>query len=267
MLKSILFLLYFVAFGSTVLSAGETFLLIDGLTNKKITAVGSDIENRISPCSTFKIPLALMGYDAGILHDEITPSWSFQEGYDDYLEAWQAPITPKSWIQYSCVWYSKVLSIKIGIEKMQSYLAAMRYGNQDLSNQLIEPGLMNPSWINSSLLISPKEQVTFIQKMILGTLTISPNAIQTTKMLLFKEDLPQGWKLFGKTGWSGSYIGKDGKMIEHGWFVGWIEKDDRFFPFAYLIRDEKIALDQRIPRVKELLKTAIFGINSPHSEA
>jgi beta-lactamase class D len=39
-----------------------------------------------------------------------------------------------------------------------------------------------------------------------------------TKTLLFKEVSPDGWKLFGKTGWSGSDIGKDGKTLEHGWF-------------------------------------------------
>jgi len=65
--------------------------------------------------------------------------------------------------------------------------------------------------------------------------------------------LPEGWKLFGKTGWSGSDIAKDGKTLEHSWFVGWIEKHDSFYPFAYLIRDKKINLDQRIPRVKQLL--------------
>ena len=74
-----------------------------------------------------------------------------------------------------------------------------------------------------------------------------------TKAILFKEELPEGWKLFGKTGWSGSDIAKDGKTLEHGWFVGWIEKDCYFFPFAYLIRAQKINLDQRIPRVKQLL--------------
>ena len=86
-----------------------------------------------------------------------------------------------------------------------------------------------------------------------GQLPISPKAIQMTKMLLFKEELAEGWKLFGKTGWSGSDIAKDCKTLEHSWFVGWIEKDDDFYPFAYRIREKKINLDQRFPRVKQLL--------------
>jgi beta-lactamase class D len=49
-----------------------------------------------------------------------------------------------------------------------------------------------------------KRQVNFIQKMVLGKLPISFDSIQMTNAILFKEELSEGWKLFGKTGWSGS---------------------------------------------------------------
>ncbi|MCE2982999.1 MAG: hypothetical protein LW832_05480 [Parachlamydia sp.] len=236
-----------------VFSAEENFLLIDGKTDEVITKLGSNINKQMSPCSTFKIPLSLMGYDAGVLKDEANPTWDFQEGYDDWLVSWRAPQSPLSWMKYSCVWYSKVLSIELGLRKIQNYLTSMEYGNQDASGGLADPGPLNPFWINSSVEISPKEQVDFLQKMILAKLPISYRAIQVTRVILFKEELPEGWKLFGKTGWSGSDIAKDGKTLEHSWFVGWIEKHDSFYPFAYLIRDKKINLDQRIPRVKQLL--------------
>jgi beta-lactamase class D len=139
------------------------------------------------------------------------------------------------------------------VERIQNYLSSIEYGNEDISGGLAEPGPTDVAWINSSLTISPQEQVNFVQKMILGKLPISSSAIQMTKTLLFKEELSGGWKLFGKTGWSGSAIAKDGISLEHGWFVGWIEKGEVFFPFAYLIRERKINLDQRIPRAKQLL--------------
>lgn len=240
-------------FDTRTVFAEENFLLINGITNETVLELGPHVEERISPCSTFKITLSLIGYDAGILIDETTPTWDFQNGYDDWLASWRAPISPKSWMQYSCVWYSKVLSLQLGLEKIQSYLTSIKYGNQNMSGGLAVPGPMNPAWINSSLKISPREQVDFIQKMVVDKLPISSNAIQMTKVILLKEESPEGWKLFGKTGWSGSDIGKDGKTLEHGWFVGWIEKDNNFFPFAYLIREQKINLDQRIPRVKQLL--------------
>ena len=237
--------------------AEESFLLIDGNTNEVIMQCGPHVEERISPCSTFKIALSLMGYDAGILIDSTDPIWNFQEGYDDWLTAWRSPQTPKSWMQYSCVWYSKVLSLTLGLESIQRYLSAMEYGNMDMSGGLAQPGAAGPAWINSSLMISPREQVSFIQKIVTNTLPVSPSATKMTKTLLFKEELSNGWKLFGKTGWSGSDIAQDGITLEHGWFVGWCENGDRFFPFAYLIRARKISLDQRIPRVKQLIDEAI----------
>jgi len=232
----------------------ENFLLINGVTDEVITELGPNIDKQMSPCSTFKIPLSLMGYDTSVLEDETNPIWDFHEGYDDWLVSWRSPQTPLSWMKYSCVWYSKVLSFKLGLGKIQNYLASIDYGNQDVSGGLAEPGPLDPFWINSSLKISPREQVNFIQKMIRAQLPIFTNAIQMTKAILFKEELPEGWKLFGKTGWSGSDIAKDDKTLEHGWFVGWIEKDHSFYAFAYLIRDKKINLDQRIPRVKQLIR-------------
>ncbi len=235
-------------------SAEETFLIINGITADTVLEIGPHIYTQISPCSTFKMALSLMGYDAGILKNEKKPIWNFQTSYDDWLPAWRSPQTPQSWMQHSCVWYAKLLALQLGPEKIQSYLASFKYGNQDISGGLPEPGGENPAWINSSLKISPKEQVELIQKMVNGKLPISSHAVQMTKTLLFKEDLSNGWQLFGKTGWSGSDIGTDGKTLEHSWFVGWIEKDLNFFPFAYLIREQKINLEKRIPRVKQLLE-------------
>ncbi len=228
-------------------SAEENFLLIDGIRDEIVLELGPRINERISPCSTFKIALSLMGFDAEILKDDNKPTWAFQEGYDDFLESWKAPQTPKSWMKYSCIWYSKVLVLQLGLEKVQDYLGSLEYGNQDMSG-----GLTN-AWVNSSLKISPEGQVDFIQKMIHERLPVSSTAIQMTKEILFVEELPEGWKLFGKTGWGGYVKEQDSKNLEIAWFVGWVEKNDIFFPFAYNIRENKINLTQRIPRVKQLL--------------
>lgn len=58
-------------------SAEENFLLIDGTSNEIIIECGANINRQMSPCSTFKIPLSLMGYDTAILEDEINPVWDF----------------------------------------------------------------------------------------------------------------------------------------------------------------------------------------------
>jgi beta-lactamase class D len=228
-------------------SAEETFFMINGRTNEKMMEFGPKLHERISPCSTFKITLSLIGYDAEILKTAEVPIWEFQEGYDD------GPQTPQSWMSSSCIWFSKVLALQLGVETIKEYLALLEYGNEDLTGGFPQPGFSRPAWIHSSLKISPYEQVHFLQKMIQGTCPFSSHAVTMTKRILFREELPNGWQLFGKTGWSGSVSNEADDSMEYSWFIGWIEKDTLFFPFAYLICDKKIDLEQRIPRVKQLI--------------
>lgn len=77
-------------------SAEENFLLINGTTDEIITEFGPNIHKQMSPCSTFKIPLSLMGYDAEVLKDETNPTWDFQEGHDAWLVSWRVPQSPLS---------------------------------------------------------------------------------------------------------------------------------------------------------------------------
>lgn len=229
------------------LFAKETFLLTNGVTNEVVHAVG-DLDERVSPCSTFKIALSLMGYDTGILQGRETPIWEFQEGYENDFSVWKISQTPLSWMKYSCVWYSKILALQIGQNSLQSYLVSFEYGNKDLSGGIPNPGSTSPAWISSSLKISPKEQVVFLQKIVQGQLPISQHALQMTKALIFREELANGLRLYGKTGGGDSADG-----LEVGWFVGWLEEEKFFFPFAYHICDQRVEYAQIIPRVKWLI--------------
>lgn len=222
----------------------EDFFLIDANTNQVLLESGMHTNDRASPCSTFKIALSVMGYDAGILTDENTPIWDFQEEYVDYIASWKAPQTPLTWMKNSCVWYSQVLVKELGAKQIQRYLQLLQYGNQDMS------GGLTTAWIGSSLQISPKEQVHFIYKMLHGDLPISNKAVQLTKSLLFIEELPEGWKLFGKTG-TGP-LNKE-ERTEINWLVGWIEKEENTFIFSYAIRNQKIMPSERISRIKQIL--------------
>lgn len=79
-----------------------------------------DCEKRYAPCSTFKVALSLMVFDAKILIDEMHPIWFFEEGYPDYLDEWKQNQNPNSWIKNSCVWYSQILTKQLGIKKFQT---------------------------------------------------------------------------------------------------------------------------------------------------
>jgi beta-lactamase class D len=234
------------------LQASENFILLNCPPGAALIEEGPAIDVQISPCSSFKITLCLMGFDASILSDGNEPTWPFQEGYDSDLERWKAPHTPQLWLKNSCVWFSKVLAEQLGPKQMQAYVSAFLYGNGDASGLLPDGGNDPTYWIHSSLKISPREQALFLQTMLKRELPISDNALAITRELLFIEELADGWKLFGKTGYSGRSA-PPRIPYEFGWFVGWIERDEKVLPFAYLICQDNIALGERIPRTKQLL--------------
>jgi beta-lactamase class D len=68
--------------------------------------------------------------------------------------------------------------------------------------------------------------------------------MQMTRNLLLIEEWPVGWKLYGKTG----------SCSNVGWFVGWIENKQHFFPFAY---QGPLCRSERILRVKQLISLAL----------
>ncbi len=237
----------FISLASLGFSSEENFLLLDATTDDIVFELGPHINERVTPCSTFKIALSLMGYDTGLLIDEKRPTLDFKKEYVDYIESWKTSQTPKSWIRNSCVWYSQILTKAMGIKAIQNYLTLFEYGNEDMT------GGITQAWLSSSLKISPKEQVHFLNKIVHTNIFISLNAIQTTKSLLYIEEFPAGWKLFGKTG-MGSINEQDSTKLDIGWFIGWVERDGYYFTFAYNIRDREIDPAQRIPRVKKLIE-------------
>ena len=201
-----------------------------------------DCSSRYSPCSSFKIALALVGYDAGILKDANHPQWPFKEKYAAPLESWKHSQTPATWIQNSCVWYSQVLTSKLGMKRFQDYVNQFDYGNRDVSGDKGQNNGLTHAWLSSSLKISPEEQAIFLEKLLANTLPVSDNAHRMTKKIIYIEDLPEGWALYGKTG-SGLLLCADRTQkldIKHGWFIGWIEKCNKKIIFIHhIIEDTK----------------------------
>ena len=79
-------------------------------------------------------------------------------------------------------------------------------------------GLTN-AWVSSSLQISPLEQVEFLHKIVKQQLPVSKKSYAYAKNIMYILEMAGGWKLYGKTG-----NGKLKNDMQHGWFVGYIEK-------------------------------------------
>jgi beta-lactamase class D len=223
----------------------DCFIISDLKTQQVLVQLGK-CDIRVSPLSTFKIALSLIGFDKGVLKNAEDPKWNYKPEYKKsyyvWLDGfWNQNQTPNIWIRYSTIWYSQLLTKYLGPQEFQRYVKLLNYGNQDISGDPGENNGLTYSWLNSSLKISPKEQIVFIEKLIKEELPVSEHAHKMTKQLLYLEEINDGWKLFGKTG-SGIQKDQEGKHIEDryiGWFVGWVEKDDQTLAFAYLKCDDK----------------------------
>ncbi len=234
MKKVILFLCAFISCASSAFASENCFLAKE---NGKVLKTEGDCKSRFAPESTFKIPLSLIGFDAGILRDESKPNWPRKGDYN--INVCKGDHDPRTWMRDSCVWYSQVLTGKLGMEKFREYIAKFNYGNKDVSGDAPEHlnGLTN-SWLSSSIQISPEEQTDFIEKLVTQKLPVSKKSFDKTKKIMSIQELSGGWKLYGKTG-SGRRQDKDGKKTElqHGWFVGYIEKGKRKIVFASHVAD------------------------------
>lgn len=197
-------------------------------------------DRRVTPASTFKIAISLMGYDSGFLVDEHAPALPFREGYPDWNPSWRSTTDPSSWIKNSVVWYSQEVTRSLGEDRFQRYVTQFHYGNENLVGNLNKHDGLTQAWLSSSLKISPSEQIAFLKLIVRRQLPIRAAAYDMTSRITAVAVLPNGWDVHGKTG-TGFPASAEGALDEdraYGWFVGWATKGERSIVFARLIQDE-----------------------------
>lgn len=182
---------------------------------------------RISPASTFKIYSALLGLESGI----ITPNQSLilWNGQNYRYDLWNADQTLDSAMQNSVTWYFQALDQQTGLSSIKEYVQEIGYGNRRIE------GDISSYWINSSLKISPVEQVEMLKKLYYNQFGFSPENIKAVKDSIRLYSTDNG-TLSGKTG-TEEVNGKN----TSGWFIGYIEKDSHTYFFALNIQSEKLA--------------------------
>ena len=216
-------------------------IVADAASDEIILEQG-DCKTRVTPASTFKVPLAVMGYDSGFLENAEEPVLPFLKGYAEWGgDNWRQPTTPKRWLEYSVVWYSQRITEFLGYERLRDYAEAFAYGNADMTGDPGKNNSLERSWIASSLKISPREQVAFLRKLVNHELPASAEAMDSAMGIVEGRDIADGWRAQGKTGMA--YPRKaDGKFdyaSPWGWYGGWARRDDRTVVFARLMQDEK----------------------------
>lgn len=173
---------------------------------------------RVAPNSTYKIYDALFGLEEGV----ITPDNSFLawNGETYPFQAWNSNQTLQSAMHSSVNWYFQTVDEQLGTSSVCHYIQKVGYGNENLNSDFAS------YWMESSLEISPVEQVELLTKLHSNSFGFASENINAVKDSLCLFSSEEG-TFYGKTG-TGRVDGQD----VNGWFVGYIETADNTYFFA-----------------------------------
>lgn len=181
-------------------------------------------EKRISPDSTYKIYDALFALEEGI----ITPDNSFVawDGQENPFAVWNTDQTLSSAMASSVNWYFQTMDTRLGSDRLAAYFQKIGYGNADVT------GDISSYWMESSLKISPIEQVELLTKLYQNEFDFKAENIEAVKEAI-QLSASSDTVLYGKTG-TGRVNGKD----INGWFVGSVENGQHTYFFACNIQSD-----------------------------
>ncbi len=203
-------------FGS---NSGE-FVLYDAAHEHWLRFHPEQCRVRRSPCSTFKVLNTLIALETDVASGpEFSLPW---DGVHHSIEPWNHDQTLRSAFSVSCVWYFQALAKRIGLETYRELLPKIGYGNGDVS------GGVTQFWLQSSLTISPDEQVDFLRRLQARKLPFSEKTVNTLlDIMTISRTGPI--LLRGKTG-TGSDSDKEEASM--GWFVGSVSTPSGDYFFA-----------------------------------
>ena len=190
---------------------------------------------RVSPDSTYKIYAALMALE----QDVITPTQSTLrwDGSKQPFAAWNADQDLSSAMHNSVNWYFEDLLQDIEPADVESRLHSLSYGNQNLTDT-------DSYWLESSLKISPIEQVLLLKQLNSCQLS-TPETTNAVKNAL-RLSSSSGQTLYGKTG-----TGRVNGFDINGWFIGYLETPEHTCYFATNIQGKENATGNKALEITE----------------
>ncbi len=226
--------LVFIMLAPGAMAAEACTLVVDTGNGQEVYRSGDRCDEPFSPASTFKLALALMGFDSGLLEGPDAPVIPYDPAFDAPYESWRTTVTPTIWLRDSVVWYSQTLTRRLGMGRLQAYVDAFDYGNRDLSGDPGENNGLTAAWLGSSLRISARDQVAFLRKIWLRQVPVGIEAHDRLFATAQWFEGSDGWRIEAKTG---SALPRDMNGRQLGWFAGWMEKNGQAYVFARLFVD------------------------------
>lgn len=209
-------------------------LLYDLKKDKFLRISGQHCDDRYPAFSTFKVPLAVMAFDSGLLKDEFQIfKW---DGVLNTRPVANQDHDAQSWMKNSIVWFSQKLTPQLGIKRIRQYLEDFDYGNSNIEAGLTDAWLISPGSDRPSLKISSFEQLEFMKKLWTDKLPVSERSMKLTRKIMYLETSPEGFHLSGKTG-SGFYDRE--KKFQLGWFIAHVTNGKEHYLTVVTLSDTR----------------------------
>lgn len=190
---------------------------------------------RSTPCSTFKIWNTLIGIECGLISFESDPFYKWDK-VKRVRPEWNQDLTLKEAFRVSCVPAYQNLAQKIGVDRMQSWLNKISYGDRDISSGIDIFWLPRKGY--KSIKISPVEQALLIRSLVNGQLYFSDKAKEVLKNIMLAKETAAGM-MYGKTG-SGQDV-DDIADNNIGWYAGYVISKEHGYSFACLLEGKDIS--------------------------
>lgn len=197
---------------------------------------GSECARPTAPASTFKVPHALIALQTEVIDANTIIKW---DGSTYDFTTWQRDHTLDSAMKSSVYPFFQRTATMIGEERMRSNLVSLRYGADTFG------GDVTTFWTNGDFVVSPFEQLAFLQRLFGGKLPIDPRHVETVKATLlmpagrisnaagiheFPLNWPKGTRVRAKTG-NGRINGE-----RVSWLIGHLESHGNEYVFAARVR-------------------------------
>jgi len=208
------------------------------------------------PASTFKIFNSIVALESGVVaNDSSIFKW---DGEKRWMKQWEQDLTLRDAFHFSCVPCFQDVARKIGEERMNNYLTKLDYRNMDVDSNNIDL-----FWLEGKSRISQFQQIEFLKRFYNSQLPISKRTEKIMKRMIIIEE-KDNYRLSGKTGWS------DSNGINNGWFVGYVELENKIYFFATNVEPKLRFHMERFPVIRieitdiALKKLEIYNNNNNH---
>ncbi len=203
--------------------------------SKPFVSNAGECDRKTAPASTFKIPHALIALQTGAITGDTVFPW---DGKANDFAAWRRHHTVDSAIKWSVLPFFQRTAGLIGPDRMRSELSSLGYAADTFERDV------SAFWINGDLVVSPLEQLAFLQRFMAGTLPVEPRHVSAVKAAL---RMPPGQVVnaagaqpFTLTWPSPAVYAKTGNTSVDGervsWLVGSLQSDGGDYVFVARVR-------------------------------